>query len=239
MKRHLLCLLLLIMGWQIKAQKLDLPNYDSTTIKYVESYFSVASGHSVIYTGKEESKYLSQMKNHPYLYTSEYKSGSLSFEGVFYPNVKLRLNEHKDELIILSPDGRFNIVLPTDKVDFATIENYFIYYNVPQKGIEALSEGYYVRLHNGTYPVWKRETCFIQSNIKDMKTELSFVRKNKLFILKDGKYNTIGNKRSILKLFKSKKKELKQFIKENELDFKQSFDASVVAVTEYYEILNR
>lgn len=237
--RYLLSLLLCIVGWQIKAQlSVPLPA-EGTLEQQVASYLAVAAGQSVIHSGKEESKYVASMLNHPYLYTEEYKTGTLSFDGVLYTDVMLRLNQHTEELIILSPDKRFNVIVPTDRVDYATIGPYYIFYNVPEKGIGTLPRGYYVRLHDGKHPVLKRETCFPQTQIRDKEVEYSFALKNRLYIYKDHVYHSVYSKRSVLKLFKTKKKELKKFIKEHDLNFRGAPDSSVALVTEYYETLIR
>ena len=224
MKLIFLCLVLILTGWKAEAQ-------------HVNAYFRTASYYTVIYTGKEEIKYPLSILNDPYLYTKEYKEGTLLYDGVLYPDVKLRLNGHKEELVVLSPDGRFNIIVPTERVGYATIGDLFIFYNISATGINALPDGYYVRLHNGKYPVLKRETCIIQSKPKETKVEESFVRSNRLYVLKDGKYNQIRNKSNILKLFKSEKKALKRFIKEKELNFKNAPDDFVAAVAKHYETL--
>lgn len=237
MNRYVLCLLFMAFGWQtsVKGQTPSNPTPDLAS--HVAEYFSDVSDYAIIYTGKEEIKYPAYMINHPYLYTSEYKKANLSFDGVLYPNVKLRLNLHLEELVVQSEDGRFNVVVPTDCVDFATMDGNYIFYNVPQTGIKQFSKGYYVRFHNGKYPVYKRETCFIQSVIKDMKIEASFVRKNRLYVYKDDVYHMVGSKRAVLKLFSTKKRELKRFIKEQGLNYKKTPDEFVKRVTLYYETL--
>ncbi len=239
MKQHLFYLLCIFSVWQLKAQESSniLPNY--SVDRNVKEYSSVAGGQAIIYTGKEEMRYPSNVIGHPYLFTSDYKTGILAFDGVVYPDVRLRLNLHNEELVVLSPDDRFNVIVPTNRVEYAILEDkYYIFYNVPENGISNLSKGYYVRLHDGKYPILKRETCFMQSSIKEMRIEISFVRKNRLYIFKDGIYNPIANKRALLKLFKNQKKQLKEFIKKKDLNFRQSLDEAVVSVTEYYETLS-
>lgn len=237
MKLILMCLLMLMAaGGQAKAQGQD-TNSGNSLQENIDAYFKAAYGNAVIYTGREEVKYPSSFLNDPYLYTKEYKEGTLTYDGVFYPDVRLRLNCHKEELVTLSPDGRYNVVLLTERVDSASIGNLFLFYNRPATGIGELPAGYFVRLHNGRHPVLKRETCFLQSNIKDMKVENSFAKINRLYILKDGTYKQVKSKGGVLKLFKPKKKELKRYIKDSGLNYKASPDEFVSAVTRYYETL--
>ena len=92
----------------------------------VDDYVSSAAGQSVIYHGKEQLKYPTSIRNHPYLKSEKYVSGDLSFEGILYKGVKMRLDLYKNELLLLSPDNRYNIVLPSDRVDYAEFHGYDI-----------------------------------------------------------------------------------------------------------------
>ena len=56
----------------------------------VDDYVSSAAGQSVIYHGKEQLKYSTSIKNHPYLKSEKYVPGDLSFEGILYKGVKMR-----------------------------------------------------------------------------------------------------------------------------------------------------
>ncbi|MDH6305135.1 hypothetical protein M2459_002232 [Parabacteroides sp. PF5-5] len=224
MKRHLILLFCILVSWQINAQD-------------IKSYINTASVQSIIYTGKEEPKYPTYILNHPYWKTSEYQEGSLSFDGQFYPNVMLRLNQHLEELVICSPDKRFNILLPANRIDYALIGSNYIFYLPKDK--EMLPKGYYIRLHDGEHKVVRRETFFLNSATKDMAVEFSFIGKTRFYIYKDGVYHQVNNKSSVLKLFKSKKKELNQYIKQQKLNFRKSPEEAIVAVAQQYQILTR
>ena len=67
----------------------------------VDDYVSSAAGQSVIYHGKEQLKYPTSIRNHPYLKSEKYVSGDLSFEGILYKGVKMRLDLYKNELLLL------------------------------------------------------------------------------------------------------------------------------------------
>jgi len=203
----------------------------------IESYLSKAGNQAIIYSGKEEVKYPTHIINHPYVDTKEYRKGNLSFDGIMYPNVRMRLNSHTGELIVINPDSRYNLVVPTDRVDYATIDSLYIFYLQPDNEYN-LREGYYVRLRNGKHPVLKRQTSFLKSRTKDLELEVSFDIQKRFYVLKDGVYTQVNSQRGILKLFKSHKKELKQYIKQHEINFRESPEKAILAITEQYEILS-
>lgn len=239
MKQYTIYLILSLFTYSIQAQ--DKISSDKTEIdSRITSYLNTAGNQAIIYTGREEVKYPTYVLNHPYLDTNEFRIGTLSFDGIIYPNVKMRLNLHTDELAVFSYNNLFSVVLPSERVDFATIDSLYIYYADPQKETLPFPKGYHVRIFKGKYEVWKRETMFMESKIKDMILEYSFTKKRKFYIYKDGVYHTVGSKNSVLKLFDpGKKRDLKKHIKQHKLNFKKSPDEAIVSVVNYYEYLSR
>ncbi|MFS2807934.1 AAA family ATPase [Parabacteroides distasonis] len=201
-------------------------------------YISSAAVQSVIYHGKEQLKYPTSIRNHPYLKSEEYVPGDLSFEGILYKGVKMRLDLYKNELLLFSPDNRYNIVLPGDRVDYAEFHGYHIFYRHPDERSGNLPEGYYLRLHEGKCTVLGKWSCTLSKTIKDMQVDESFDQSVKYYIRKEGVYYTVRSKGSVLKVFKSKKKELARYIKRRKLDFRHAPEEAIVAVVRQYEQLN-
>lgn len=204
----------------------------------VRDYASSAAVQAVIYHGKEQLKYPTSIKNHPYLKSEKYVPGDLSFEGILYKGVKMRLDLYKNELLLLSPDNRYNIVLPSDRVDYAEFHGYHIFYRYPDERSGNLPEGYYLRLYEGKCTVLGKWSCILSKMIKDMRLDESFDQSVRYYILKEGVCYTVRSKGSVLRVLKSKKKELARYIKRRKLDFKHAPEEAIVAVVRQYEQLN-
>ncbi len=71
-----------------------------------------------------------------------------------------------------------------------------------------------------------------------MRVDESFDQSVKYYIRKEGVYHTVRSKASVLKVLKSKKKELARYIKQRKLDFKRAPEEAIVAVVRQYEQLN-
>lgn len=220
----LLCLSMLVVS-MVRAQK-------------AVDYASFASGQAVIFHGKEQLKYSPSIKNHPYLKSDKYAAGNLSFEGILYEDVKMRLDLYKNELLLLSPDDRYNLVLPSDRVDFAQLHGYHIIYHDPEGKENSLPEGYYLRLHDGRCTVLEKSSCAFSKKIKGLEVEESFDQSVKYYIQKEGAYYPVGSKGSVLRVFKESKKELARYIKQEKLDFRHAREKAIVAVAREYERLN-
>ncbi len=206
----------------------------------VKSYLSTVKNYASIYNGKEEPRYKVKILNHPYLDTEEFRKGVLYFDGRVYSNMMMRLNQDLEELAILSPDKSYSILVPRDRVEHATIDSLFITYHKPVSADgKVLPEGYYVRMYRGECEVWKRKASFLNSKINDLVLEYFFENNTKIYIRKDGIYYPVSTKRSVLKLFASEKKELKRKIKQSGLNYKESPERAIVAITGFYDNLNK
>lgn len=111
-------------------------------------------GQSVIYHGKEQLKYPTSIRNHPYLKSEKYVPGDLSFEGILYKDVKMRLDLYKNELLLFSPDNRYNIVLPSDRVDYAEFHGYHIFYRYPDERSATCRKAITYGCMKGSVPCW-------------------------------------------------------------------------------------
>ncbi|MCC8132467.1 MAG: hypothetical protein LIP04_01925 [Tannerellaceae bacterium] len=151
----------------------------------------------------------------------------------------MRLDLYRNELLVRTPDMRYNIIVPNDQVTYLTLHSYYIFYHYPDEHPDSPPEGYYLRLYEGEHTVLERKNRGYQESIKDMKLEGEFVNRDRYYIYKDGVYYSVKSKNSILKLFDPKKRELKQFIKQHKLNFRTNPDEAIVAVVEHYEKLTQ
>ena len=82
----------------------------------------------------------------------------------------------------------------------------------------------------------KREKKILEkySNIQISKVVIS---QNIYYIKKDGVYHTIKNKSSLLSVLKSKKKEVQQYLKTNDIKFKREPERAMIMAVKYYDQL--
>ena len=206
----------------------------------ISSYLKTVSLHSVIYSGKVESRYNIGAINHPFLDTDEFRKGILSFEGRVYTDVLIRLNQHLEELSVLSPGKNFSVKVPKDRIDYAIIDSLLIVHHQPESadGIY-MPKGFYIRIYNGDCQVWKRDVYILDARQNHLYWENFFNRKTKIYVFKDGIYNPVKNKKSLLNIFSDKKKELNIMIKERDTDFRTNLEKAIVTVTDYYDKINK
>lgn len=201
-------------------------------------YLVAAGNQAVIYHGKEQLKYPTTIHGHPYLGSEDYAAGELTFEGILYKDVNLRLDVYRNELMLLTKDRRFNIIISADRVNHACFRGYHVYYHYPDTLRGTPPEGYYLRLYDGGVTVLEKQVCTLFRTVEDMEIKDLFVRSVKFYVLKEMVYYTVGSKRSVLRLFKDRKSELARFIRQRHLDFKRMPEQAIVEVVKEFERLN-
>jgi len=225
----LLCLFLFGYG-RLLAQDVGRQQMvDNSTVDYLR----IAGNQSVIYYGNLQEG-LPRTTNHPYLKDVQYAKARLSYLRLIYPEVMLRLDLSRNELVILTPDFR-NIVLFPENVDFAELHDYKIVYLRRDSLPGCPSSGYYYLLHSGKAKVLEKQTASI---MVDSNHQYYYIIATKFYLLHDGVYYTIRNKRGLLKVLQPYKKELRRFISTHQLQFRNDPEKLITQTVIEYEKLS-
>jgi len=230
MTRIILFLLLLLTGRSMTAQEQQ-ALVDSAAI----DYFEAVKNYSPLYYGAEYEGYPRTI-NHPYLINDQYTKARLSYQHIIYPEVLLRLDLNRNELIVRSPGFR-NIVLSPGNVDFTELHGKHIIYFQKDNMPGCPSSGYYILLYSGNYKVLEKRNAQLLEKTSPGLLERYFELSTRYYIHKDGVYYTIRNKRVLLKVLSPFKKELKRFISLQKLNFKDDTETFLIlTVTEYEQL---
>ncbi len=237
MRNPFLLMALLLAGLSVFGQentKTQLPAGNK-----VREYLDVAGDHAVIYSGKEQQKYISTINNHPYFITDEYVKGTLSYDGIVYPDVELKLDLHRGELIVRTPNRIFNVVVQRDKVDYADFNSFRIVPAAALEGNFPLS-GYYIELYHNEYRILEKRLATYHEVVEHQKLKTYFqFHKPVYYLIKGEQFHSFRSEAALLRIFKTRKKELKHYIKQNRLSFKRDPQQTIVETVKQYELLNR
>jgi hypothetical protein len=225
MKNRIYCLAFLFATSPVFAQDDD----------PVGSYLAAAGVHSSVYTGKIPLPYPAHFTNHPYLASGNFTAGELSFDGITYPGVPMRLDWYRNNLLAMPPGGVHEVILPPTQVGYAVLNGYHIIYHRGDSLKGSPPEGYYLLLYRGGCRVLARTACSMREMSKDGAVSGWFTFSGKYYLLKDGVWHSVRSKGSVLKAFFSHRKELSRFIAERKPDFKRNTGEAIAAVAEEYE----
>jgi len=232
-----LCLTFLC--WQhLSAQScLSPPSIDDIAVDYLSS----VSQYAAIYSGNGQQPLSNPVTNHQYFRAPEYATGKLSYGGVIYPNILLRWDLYRDELVILSP-SRYHIALKNENLDFAEIHGYHIFNFQPDSLPGCPPAGNYAILYSA-------DNCLLlEKSTKKMSFTNSksgygydyyFVLSTKFYLQKNGAYHEIKNRRTLLKTLGTHEKELKLFIRAQEFKYKYHAERMVLETVKLHEFYSQ
>jgi len=207
---------------------------DSYAIEYLQS----AGKDAALYYGYQQLQ-LPRTTNHPYLNDMLFAKGRLSYNNVLYPEVLLRFDLYRNELITTSPGFR-DIVLFPETVGFAELHGQYIIYFRSDSLPGCPSTGYYFRLYSGKCSVLEKRTAVLMtySGSRAAQNEQYYDFRKSFYLYKDGVYYTIRNKNSLLKVLQPYRKELKQYISSQRLNFRQHPDVFIFLTVSEYDTLS-
>ena len=197
--------------------------------------YDLAMGeNSHLYNGREfinpfERK---EANGHIYFISDEWQDGYIYYVGQLYEHVSLRFDVFQNKVIVEHPRSHREIELDSKKISYFGLNG--------QKFVRLTSptEGFYAEIYHGDVKVyiWYYKTLKENTEGKTMVRE--FLAKEKVYILKDQKYQTVSSKSAALSVFKERKSELKKLIKEENLSFKDNKTYALSRMAQYYDQLN-
>ena len=210
-----------------------------TTDRYAANYMDSVSRFATIYSGESPQPHLSfSLQNHQFFKDVYFTNSRLSYDGVVYPGVMLRWDLYRDELLIFSP-ARYEIVLKREKIDFAEIHGYHMFYLHLDSLPGCPPAGYYILLFSGEYLLLEKTSKqLLRSNVSMGRDENDFNLSSIFFLQKNGVYHQIKNRGTLLKALDTHRKELNGFIRAHKLKYKKDAEKMVLTVVKEHAKLS-
>lgn len=221
---------------------------DSTASSYVESYvvnnYNKAVGQqSRLYNGIEYVPYSPLIKNNANFHDlKDLIPGAVAFDGYSFTKVPMLYDLNKDLLVVQLYNKISNYILASERVSSFDLDGqHFVYISADTvNNNKVFSSGFYDRLYSGKTEAIARYTKSIQNLTSGNDIETYFTTTKKQFYIKRGAdYEAVSSEGDILKLLKDHKKELQQYIKSNDLDYKKAPERAIAAIASYYDHLSQ
>jgi hypothetical protein len=239
MKSRIYCLLLLLFFAHSLSYAQGNSQSQAVSKEDVQSYLNQVTDYAVIYSGKVEEPYSLNPTNHPYFYTDEFSVGTLSYNNITYPDVMLRFDMYRRNILVKHSQIPYGIELNREKVDWAILNGYKIIESNKVDWENVPDNRFLILLHDGIYPIAKTSTLFLEDRIYNSAAEYYFSFKDYYYICVNDVCYHLKNKRSLLNLFPDKKRELDQYAKQMKLNFRKDPKMAYVELIKHYEKLSR
>lgn len=199
---------------------------DDTAKSIITDYQNRVGDFTPIYNGEVEPTYSPTFyKNTPYYISEEFSNGDIGYKGRRYFNLQMRLDLNRDQLITITPEGKYAMIVNKNGVEWAYVHGRKVINHTPAAK-SGLKPGYYIEHFKGDRLSLLEKTVFTlnRSHAREIP---SFDRRTRYYILMDGNYHQVSNRSSFTRLFPLLKKEIKSFSKEKGLDFKRHTESSL------------
>jgi hypothetical protein len=209
--------------------------FHSASVQHAKNIFSMARGNqSHLYNGEAyyEPKQTST-NEFPYFQTSDWTTGTIHYDGGDYKDIPVLYDLTNDNVITELPQNGLKIKLVSGKITFFTMENRK-FVNLHDLKIKP---GFYGVLYSGPSKVYARYEKSRQEQISQGVVMISFEKRTRYYIFKNGNYFQVRSKGDVLKVFGDKKRELKQAAQKNNLQFKKNREQSIVKLAELYDTI--
>ena len=204
----------------------------------VKLYFSAIGENAHIYTGYEYFTPDRNIKGSPYYLSDSPWPSDLIYDDSYYQNIPIMYDVVKDEVVINRLGQNFKISLINDKLKSFTLRRHeFIRVSGDSVNGNQLVTGFYDRLYNGRTIVLAKRKTRLQETYVYSQINYEYIREDIYYVVVAGQIVQVDSKSSVLKLFNSKKSEIKAFIRKNKLNFKSDFEKTLVAISAYYDQL--
>ena len=132
--------------------------------------------------------------------------------------------------------------LVSDRVhDFSLPNHHFVRVvaDSSSAGNQVVSTGFYEQLYGGKVEVLAKRTKNLQSGVDASASVIVgyFLSNNQYYLRKGNTYYSISSQSSFLNVLKDKKSQLQQYIRDNNIKFKQDREAAMVKIASYYDQL--
>jgi hypothetical protein len=204
----------------------------------VRLYFNAVGENAHVYSGFEYFTPDRNIKGSPYYLSESPWPADLVYDDSRYRDIPIMYDIVKDEVVINRLGQNFKISLVADKLKSFTLHKHeFIRVSVDSVNSNELATGFYDRLYYGKTVVLAKRKTRLQETYVYSQLIYEYIREDFYYVIVAGQIVQVDSKSSVLKLYNSKKSEIKAFIRKNKLNFKSDFEKTLVAISAYYDQL--
>jgi len=201
-------------------------------------YYATVGENAHIYNGYEYMTPDRNIKGSPYFIADGPMSASLFYDDSYYLDIPVQYDMVRDQVVIKRLGQNFKISLISEKLtsffihghDFIRISQDSVH------GVELVS-GFYDRTYAGKSTVLVKRRKYIKEVMEYSNTSQTYLEEEIFYVKSGDGFQIVNNKSSVLKLFRSKKSEIKSFLRKNKLSFSSDFEKTLIATAAYYDQL--
>jgi hypothetical protein len=162
----------------------------------------------------------------PYYFSRKFENGSLTINGITYPEVPLLYDVYRDQVITFHPVFNQKILIKPEKIGGFQLASGTQFRYIPGNENHLRNgNGIYEILGEGEYWALAKRYKTTKPKREISQYDQIYLEKTDYYLLKDGKFLPVSRESSVLAALGLKKKQVRKQLKERGLNFRQNPDA--------------
>ncbi len=207
----------------------------------ITSYHDFLGSNASLYNGIEYVAYpLAINEGHPFFLFDRFDTATVIYDGVPYHQVRLLFDLAQDVLVVEPPFQGSVIQLYNERIkSFTLFGHNFVRIVDDSARRESIATGFYEVLYSGKSLLLRKDNKDIEQNLVYDGMQIFIREKINYYLLRDGSYHPINNKKELLNLMSDRKKEIRQFLRKNKIRLRKDMDDALVRAVAFYDRLPR
>ncbi|HMH34756.1 MAG TPA: hypothetical protein VK543_17090 [Puia sp.] len=205
----------------------------------IDLYYKNIGENAHLYNGSEYmlySLYDKQDSKNLYFQSIFLQNGDVFYDGTLYQDVPLTYDLLHDDLVTTRYKQNYRIRLNADKVGYFKLAGHQFVRIIDDTAQRLpFGTGYYDLMYNGKSAVLVKRRKRLEERLSSAGNFVNYLADDRYFIRRDGSYYPVWTKRSVLDVFKDKKKELRKYLRKNKITFAPFPEFGIVKASEYYD----
>jgi hypothetical protein len=211
---------------------------DTSFTKAILAYTNSPGAGSRLYNGTLYPGYDRHPQGHPFFLTDSLLDGSVRYDAVTYPGIRLSYDLVKDVVIMPDPRKTLFIQLLPEKIGYFTVRGHrFIYLPSAPNAANAPPPGFYEELYNGKATALARHEKTIQAFGKVDENLFQYHQYDHYYLEVNGRFYTVHNSHSLLDAFGAAKNPVRDFLRKNKISFSSNPEYTLTKAAEFYSRL--
>lgn len=243
MPKLLICLFFIFLGPVAIGQTADssaASPYQKSLASSLKLYDSVNVWSQHLYNGSLYFVYDAKSEDHQFFLSRDWIKGDLTYDDQFYTGMLMKYDIAKDLLIIRHYEGEGHVSLQNDRVSSFVLRNHqFRRFEAGKDINSGMRTTFYDVLYDGKSKVIGRRYKERLTKIDNMTVVAHFFDRDHFYLLRNGAYVAVRSKKSVLNLFFDRKKELKKYLRVNQIRFAEDREGAIVKTAMHYDELTQ
>jgi len=204
----------------------------------VANYYGTIGDQSRLYNGPEYNFYPKSIKGSAYFADAlDFNTGGVQYDGFEYKNLQVMYDLNKDAIVMQMPNKEASIELISERLQgFDLLGHHFIRIEpAVLANAQNLTAGFYDQMYKGKTEFIIRREKAIQNNTSGVLDRFFTDESRKMYLFINGAYKSFNNQNSLYDVLGDKKEELKKYVKDNHISFRDEKEQAMVKVIAYYD----